>query len=287
MPTFFIVMILVMIEEIVRGYIKVKNKKRYIIKTTIGIIIVALLFFLFGPLFFISPIKIGYSTLDRGNVVIVYPSSSHDLGQSILEQSKRAALINEHFYKMPAKTKVLVAMSDLDMLRFGSYPKANGAGLDLGVLIRGSKATENIIAHEMSHKNLRKITGKSAYSFPRWFDEGLASYLGNMDYYKTIGELKIVLQEGTYYRDITKWKGITGLIQWLNKTFWIKPNPRLIYGQTYLMVKHLFDIYGQEKVYEMIMLVKDTSFDKAFVQTFGISTEQFHQNFISFVENSE
>ena len=170
--------------------------------------------------------------------------------------------------------------------RFNTAVKANGAGTVFGIAIRESKATSNIIAHEMSHKNLAEISNvKTSAKFPRWFDEGLASYLGKMDYYKNEQDLKDDLDRGMYRKDITEWKGIRGIFQWLNLTF-IKPNPRLIYGQTYLMVKYLFDEYGQEKVYDLVLKASQSNFDKAFIEVFGITVNDFHKEFIQYIERS-
>ena len=98
--------------------------------------IVALLF-LFGPLFIISPIQLGYSTFQESNITVYFPASRIDLGREVLQTAKRAAQVNEQFYRMPTKTKVLVAGSKLDMLRFGAPPDAGGIGTELGITVSG------------------------------------------------------------------------------------------------------------------------------------------------------
>lgn len=272
--------------DIFRGYRKASNKRKYLVKTIFLTGIIILIFFLFGPFFIISPIKLGYSTLSDDSIALYHPSSHTARAEEIFTMAKQAAEKNDAFYLAHARTKVLVAVSSLDMLRFGVYPRANGGGLAWGVVIRESKASWNIIAHEMSHKNLSKLSPvtSSILSFPRWFDEGLASYIGIMDWYKKPLDLKEDLQNGRYRRDITRWRGLPGIFQWLNQTF-LKRNSSLIYGQTYLMVKYLFDTYGEERVYQLVQAVhRGMSFDKAFLQTFNLSEDEFHQQFINFID---
>jgi len=271
--------------DLFRGYKKATNKKTYLTKNLSILFGIIIVFFLFGPFFLISPVKIGYSSLESDGFTLFYPTFHKTRVQEIFEMAKEAEEDNKDFYGNIKNTKILVGLSDIDMLRFGSHPKANGSGTIFGVVIRESKATPNIIAHEMSHKNLAEISSvQTSAKFPRWFDEGLASYIGKMDYYKTEQDLKDDLDKGTYRKDITEWKGIGGMFQWLSLTF-IKSNPRLIYGQTYLMVKHLFDEYGQEKVYNLVVKSSESSFDKAFLEVFGITTDNFHKEFIEYIEN--
>lgn len=285
MYIFFSLMAVWAIFDIIRGYRKATQKSQYLTKTLLGTGAVIVVLFLFGPFFMISPVKIGYSTIKSDSVILYYPTSHAAKSGQILEMAKEAAKKNHDFYGREDHTKVLIAVSDLDMLRFGVFPKGNGGGLPWGVVIRESRSSWNIMAHEMSHKNLSRASKIAAgpLKYPRWFDEGLASYVGVMDYYQTPAELKQELERGRYKKDITSWKGIPGMITWIYHTFY-GAGSRLIYGQTYLMVKYLFDTYGQQKVYQLVNLTPKSSFDQAFSQTFGVTVDEFHQKFIEKLE---
>lgn len=274
--------------DLTRGYRRAKDKQNYLLRSLGGLVVVTVVLFLFGPFFIISPVKIGYSSLGNSEVRVYYPSAHRARGLEILAMAQQAVQKNKGFYGQVNETKVLVALSDLDMLRFGVYPKGNGGGFIWGIVIRESKASWNFIAHEMSHKNLSKISpfSSSIFSFPRWFDEGLASYIGKMDWYRKLPELKGELQTGCYRLDITNWNSLLGEFQWINQTFF-QHNSHLIYGQTYLMVKYLFDTYGENRVHQLVQKIHlGTSFDQAFLQTTGLSVEEFHQQFINFIKNS-
>lgn len=280
---FWFVTVFVLI-DLLRGYLSVKNKSFYLKKNLIGLLIVIVILFLFGPFFIISPIKLGYSSLKENNLTVFYPSSASNTGKKIFEEAKRAIKTNEEFYKISYDTPILVAFTPFDMLRFGSPPEAGGTGNELGINIRADKTNEGLIAHEISHRYLALFTKKTpVFSVPRWFDEGLASYLGKMDYYKRPKDLKIDLEEGQYHTNITRWQGYYGLIRWLDLTF-VNRNPRLIYGQSYQMVKYLFDKYGEEAVYQILLTFREISFDRAFYMTLGITPEEFHQRFMDYIK---
>ncbi len=275
---FFLIGVFIII-DITRGYFKTKDKRKYLINNFVGTVVVVILLFLFGPLFVLSPIKLGYSTLKEENITLYYSAGRIDFAREMMEKIKIAGKDNHDFYKTTTLMPIIMVGSKLDMLRFGAPPDAGGVGNELTIIVNEKKASVNVIAHEMSHRNLRYITGKTLPA-PNWFDEGLASYIGKMNYYAGQSDLKRELEEGRYQRNITKLKGIFGTTGWLKLVF-IDKRARSVYGQTYEMVKYLFDQYGQDKIYEFIASVKDTDFDTAFKNSFGMTPEQFHQQFIN------
>src|SRR3989344_3659280 len=226
---------LFVILDSIRGYLTAKNKKRYLIQLFVGLPLVIILLFLFGPFFILSPIKLGYSSLTEDNITLYYPGNRIDFAKEMMKQLKEADSYNRNFYKITYSMPVLVATSDLDMLRFGSYPKAGGTGSELGINIREGRMPVGKIAHEMSHRNLAMLTGKSIPS-TNWFNEGLASYIGKMDNYRKPDELAVDLKEGRYARDILDMRGILGSAMWLKKID-IDKVGSVFYGQTYLMVE--------------------------------------------------
>lgn len=282
----FGLIILFVLADSIRGYLTAKNKKRYLIQLSVGLPIVTLLFFLFGPFFALSPIKLGYSSFIEGNLVVYYPSSQAEMGKKVFEMAQQATQINNRFYQTQIGFPVVVVTSEFDMLRFGAPPQAGGSGNELAINIRAQRASWNIIAHEMSHRNLRSVINKTTFSLPKWFDEGLASYLGKMDYYKKEGDLKVDLETDRYRQDMPTWNGFLGNLRWMWTVFREKGGSKQLYGQAYLMTKYLFDKYEEEKVYQFALALKKNSFDDAFLQTFGLTQEQFHQDFINYIRNS-
>ncbi len=269
--------------ESVRGYFKKgENRKKYVVREIALGVPILLLLLLFGPLILLSPLKPGFASLSSEKVTVYYPASQPAQGEELLAISQRAVETNERFYRIPVKTKVILAATKFDMFRLSGNPTAGGTGTDLGVTVRYDKANEGIITHELSHDTLPKMTGRSGHFFPRWFDEGLASYLGKMDYYRGIPELKESLQEGSYKRDLERWDGLKGRINWTLVD--VRCCARQIYGQTYQMIKFLFDKYGEDQVYQLLLASKEMPFDQAFRDTFGVTVDEYHQEFINFLE---
>lgn len=276
----FGIIILFVVLDSVRGYLTAQNKKRYLIQLGVGLPAVVALLFLFGPLFVLSPIKIGYSTLKNDNITLYYPGNSIDMARDMMNQLKQADDMNRAFYKTTYPMPVVLAKSEFDMLRFGSYPYGGGTGNELTINIRINRMTTGKIAHEMSHRNLAMLANKSIPA-PNWFNEGLASYIGKMDEYKKPNDLQVDLKRGRYARDILSIRGILGTVSWIYRIRQGEAN--VLYGQTYLMVKYLFDKYGQDKVYDLVVSLKGGNFEKAFVEAFGVTEEQFHQQFLDYI----
>lgn len=274
---------LFVILDSLRGYFTAKNKKRYLIQLFIGLPLIITLLFLFGPLFVLSPLKIGYSTLKDNNVTLYYPGNSMDMAKDTIRELKQADDMNRQFYKTTYSMPVVLAQSELDMLRFGSYPYGGGSGNELTVNIRIGRMTTGKIAHEMSHRNLAMFTGKSIPS-PNWFNEGLASYIGKMEEYRKPDQLRVDLIEGRYVKDVLSIRGILGGAMWIKK-IQIDKVTSVLYGQTYLMVKYLFDKYGQDKMYDFVVSLKAQDFEKAFAESFSMTEEQFFQEFTNYIQN--
>lgn len=275
---------LFVILDSLRGYFTAKNKKRYLIQLFVGLPLVIIALFLFGPFFILSPIKIGYSTLKEDSVTLYYPNHRIDAAKDTMKQLKEADSYNRNFYQVTYPMPVLLVTSSFDMLRFGSYPNAGGTGNELGINMREGRIGVGKIAHEMSHRNLTSLVGKSAVSFPRWFDEGLASYIGKIADYKAPQDLQDDIRKGVYVKDIVNIRGIFGTIQWLKRADAGREG-RILYGQSYLMIKYLFDKYGQDKIYAFVISLKSSDFEKAFIQSFGMTEEQFLQEFTNYIQN--
>lgn len=212
--TFLIFMGVVAVAAMINGCLKADDRKKYLIKEAVIGVPIIMLLFLFGPLILLSPIKPGFASISKGKLTVYYPTNWPDKGEELVENAQRAVRTLEDFYQIPVKTKVLMAGTKLDSLRLTGNPLAGGTGSDLGIIVRYDKANEGVITHEMSHIILPKMTGRSGHFFPRWFDEGLASYLGKMDYYRGIEDLKESLENGFYKRDLSRWNGLLGKISW-------------------------------------------------------------------------
>ena len=279
-----VLVLLVIVVSIAVETYRAENKKKTLLRNiTIGVpVVVGLL--LFGPLFMISPIKLGHTVAHDGSSTIIYPNKLAHEAQHFTEAIQQAKVSVTSIYDEEVPTQFLLVGSSLDMLRFGgsATSRAGGSGSIAGVFIRQDRIDVGVITHELSHRHLQEITGKISPYYPRWFDEGLATYLGHtgqMERYTDEGVLKDSLKNGTYQRDLDYWKGLLGHLRW--SFIDCRQRPREIYTQAFFMVQFLAEEYSEDKLRLLVRECKTSpSFEEAFQKIYGLSTEIFHEHFL-------
>ncbi|MBU2592187.1 hypothetical protein KKD61_01850 [Patescibacteria group bacterium] len=295
---------LFIIVGLILGYREAKDKKNYFIKVAIFLPLSISLIVLFGPLFLISPVKIGYKSIKDDGIVVFYSASSeiveteriqNNAGQPLrlthrqmaelaMKMTKSAIQSNQNFYLISLKTKVLLAKNDNDLFRFGGLMKGGGTGNELGVVISERFLNEKLIAHELSHKAIRNLLGPiSSLKIPTWFDEGMATFIAKQDQYASLAVLKREYEQGGYFEDLGRWEGFLGGLRWKFNDI---GRHNTLYGQVYNLLTYLSDRYGEEKIYQTIIGCKTQSFHNSFEKTFGLSSDQFHQQFIEYLKTA-
>jgi hypothetical protein len=285
------------------GSREAKNKKKYCIKFFVVFPIFASLPFLFGPLFLISPIKIGYTKAEGDNVTVYYPTSVDQVslkrtkegrpqdGELVsqdeivglaLEYGETAVSTNSAFYKIPVETKLLLAATDNDLFRFGGVIRGGGTGNDFGIIIQQEYLNEKLITHELSHKTIRKTLGViDSLKIPKWFDEGVAVYVADQNEYISKEELKEGLTDGSFTWDLNRWEGFLGNLSW---KFSDIQKHRRVYGQMYEFMNYLSGRYGEDKIYQVVIATKDESFEDAFKNTLGLTPDEAFLDFMQSLE---
>lgn len=295
------------IVDLYRGYNQAKNKKRYLILSVVGLTIPIAAVFLFGPLLILSPIKPGFTKIESSNnIVIFYPSSDKQIplqrtaegkdqetkfisqekaSQMALSYTQTAVKKNKEFYKISVKAKVLLVLGETDLFRYGGVIRGGGTGNEYGIVIDERFLNEKLIAHELSHDTIRNFLGPiNSFKLPTWFDEGIATYIANQNDYLSEGEAKDMIVQGEFVRDLGRWEGFFGHLRW--KFTDIQKHGKT-YGQVYLFTKYLFDTYGEDKMYSLIVAVKNNSFNEAFKQTLGVTPDTAHEQFLSSLAKEE
>jgi len=283
-----------------KGYKETANKKRYLLLSVIGLPIPILAIFLFGPLLLLSPIKPGFTKIESGNEIRIFypapnkqillectpegknqeanPVSQWEVSQMALAYAQEAVKKNEEFYKIPVKANVLLVLGENDLFRYGGLMRGSGTGNEYGIVIDERFLNKKLIAHELSHDAIRNLLGPvNSFKLPTWFDEGIATYIADQNDYLSEGELKDMLAQGTLVQDLGRWEGFFGHLRW---QFTDSQRHRKIYGQVYLFTKYLFDTYGEDKMYNLIVVVKNNSFNHAFKQTLGVTPDTANKQFL-------
>ncbi|PIS21355.1 hypothetical protein COY33_01290 [candidate division WWE3 bacterium CG_4_10_14_0_2_um_filter_42_7] len=264
---------------------KPKKRRKTAIDALIFTIIIVLLF-LFGPLIAISPIKPGYETRVEGTITIIYPNAFSPEADRFLETTKKAERNMYSIYQETYPVKIIWAKSSFDMMRFVGRSHGGAAGL-AAIVVSPDRMDEGVLTHELSHRYLQQKVGKLGIFFPRWFDEGLATYLGHTDSmakYTSDGIIRDALQKGLYQKDLSYWNGLIGYIHWLQD---VRKRPMEIYSQSYFLIKYLADTYGEEKLKSLIEESKSArGFDEAFFRVYQLTVNDFHQSFLAAFKES-
>jgi len=282
---FFILIFVIIIPLAIIEWRKSKNKQQYLIKNGLFLSLGILFLFLFGPLFSFSPLKIGYQTQKVDNKTIIYPhgwETKKDQFVQLINQAEKNVL---DFYSQQFPVTIILAKNSFDLLRFTGMGR--GGNNSLGrVYISSDYMDEGLITAELSHYYLFKTAQRSSIYFPRWFDEGLAIYLGHQGStarFTQPEQLEKLLNDQRYSKDLSRWNGITGQLRWMKevKTGGYVTN---IYTHSYFAVRFLTEEYGIEKLKSLIRETKtNPSFENAFQKIYGFSTQKFGELFLSSV----
>jgi len=278
--------------SIILEYRRAKDKKKCIRHDLIIGLPVLVSLFLFGPLFLLSPLKLGHTVIHRGKATIVYPTKLGDEGQQFSEAITQAEARVGQFYATQFPTRFLLVANSFDMLRYGGNAVGGGgASSPLGIVVRRDRLDAGVLTHELSHRYLRLTSAKKSpcralaetgLYYPRWFDEGLATYLGDSGYmarFTNPETLKQALAEGEYPSDLNYWNGLSGYINWAFKD--VKRRPVVIYTQGYLLVKFLAEEFGEAKLRQLLAEGQlPPSFESTFQKVYGLSVADFHQQFL-------
>lgn len=125
--------------------------------------------------------------------------------------------------------------------------------------------TSGPMAHEFTHLAVDYVTGGN---YTRWFTEGLAQY----EEFKLTGfefdDSSATLDQPLYQ------------LNEMDTNFDNLPNQPLAYRQSYLAVRYIAEVYGEEHLrYILQNLSKDHKMDKALINALGIDIGKFEINY--------
>jgi hypothetical protein len=133
-------------------------------------------------------------------------------------------------------------------------------GIPPGQLDWGRRA----LVHELAHLVVHQATFSPYGRLPLWLDEGLATY--------SEGELDPVLRS---YLDRAILEDKLISVRSLCSPFSAEPEKaRLSYAQSYSLVKYLLDRYGQDKMLDLLTLLKEgNTYDEALIRVYDFDIE--------------
>jgi len=280
---FLILIFIISIPLTIIGWRKSADKRQYLIKNSLYFILGLLLLFLFGPFFIVSPVKIGYQTQKSENKTIVYPRGWEMKKEQFIQVINQAEKDILEFYPQQFPVTLMLTKNSFDMFRFTGQKRGGNNSLGY-IYISSSYVDKGLIAAELSHYYLFNTAKRSSIYFPRWFDEGLAIYLGHSGStarFTQPEQLQKLLKDNRYPKNLSHWNGIKGQLRWMRQIFsggYITN----MYTHSYFAVRFLIDEYGIEKVQNLIYEIKtNPSFENVFQNIYGFSTNEFSDFFLN------
>lgn len=282
-----------------------KKRKKYILLRTIFYILLTVILFLFGPLFIYSPIKIGYKTKEVNESNFVYPVKFTIHGKYDDNNFERVLYDIYHgltyyhldlYFENEYPTQFLFVNSKTEMMRLGGNVVGGSGAMGLGgtIILLFDQFNDPIasseLVHELTHFYLYKNTNKGASFFPRWFDEGLATYISNggnqrITEYMVSSNVNKWMENSKYESDLSHWDGFIGYLRW--QFYDARNKPYESYLQSAYLISYLIREKGGETNIKSLIneCRKSHSFKKAFYEIYGQDLESFHSDFIKQSKN--
>jgi len=279
----FLIIALITIILTTAGWWKSTDKKKYLTKNVFYLALSLILLLLFGPLFGLSPLKIGYQTQKIENKTIIYPHNWQDEQEKLVQlvdQAEEEVLV---IFPQQLPVTFILVKNNFDLLRFTGQRK--GGNNFLGkVYIADGSMDKGVITHELAHYYLHQTIAGPSFSLPRWFDEGLATYLGHSDSMTRFTQpetLERLLNDNHYPKDLNYWNGFGGQLRWMWQIY-RGGYVSYMYTHSYYLIKFLIKEYGLDNFQALIeKLENSSSFEKTFQSVYGFTSDQFNNNFIN------
>ncbi|WP_094605298.1 hypothetical protein SPSIL_003030 [Sporomusa silvacetica DSM 10669] len=146
-----------------------------------------------------------------------------------------------------------------------------------------------VTSHEMAHEYQNLMSPRTRQHIPQWYIEGTADFWGVMAVTELNPTANSAIQKR--YLDILKEEKHAPLLLLLKtNTEWNyvrirAKNSSITYAFAYQAVKRLADSYGSDKLLELFRTMEERNrksrypFEQAFADVFGLSTDQFVQQY--------
>lgn len=215
-----------------------------------------------------------WQTLSSGNLSFHYYGKDKAFAQTMLDagleglrrNKEQAGLVNDD------AMNVYVYPSYSDMQEAVLYePSWTGgqAYSDFNIIIMGisnsdSTWDKNTVIHELTHLLVGHFTFSCIGTLPGWIEEGLAMYSeGQLD-----AGMQSSLDQAISSNTLITLRSLNGGFSELSD----KAN--LSYSQSYSVIKFMIDTYGQQKMTDLLIALRDAKpIDEALLEVYGFNTD--------------
>jgi hypothetical protein len=205
-----------------------------------------------------------------GEMIIFWYEGSNSFAQELMDtcEGGLARLTQDigAYPDRPIKIYIYASTGDLQGAMIFPQEWSGGAAfMDFGIIAIGIPPSEldwgkGALVHELTHLIVRQATFSPYGQLPVWLDEGLAMY--------NEGELDPLFQ--SYLEDAIVKNELISVRSLCSPFSAYSDKARLSYAQSYSLVEYLLDSYGQDKMLDLLTVVKrGSTYDEALAEVYG------------------
>ena len=170
----------------------------------------------------------------------------------------------------PIKIYIYASNNDLKGAMISSNEWSGGVAFtDFGIIAISISPSEldwgkRALVHELTHLVVRQATFSPYGQLPLWLDEGLATYNeGELDTF-----LRPYLEEAILKDELISVRSLCSPFSAYSEKAYLS------YAQSYSLVEYLLDNYGQDKMLDLLALLKQGStYDEALTEVYGFDMD--------------
>jgi len=209
-----------------------------------------------------------------GSITLYWYNGSDSFAQELMDtcQEGLASLTQDvgAYPEKPIQIYVYQSTNDLRGAMVFSQEWTGGlAFIDFGIIAIGISPSQlewgtRALVHELTHLVVHQATFSPYGQLPLWLDEGLATYSEGEFDADLRSSLNGAISEGTLISVRTLCSPFSAYTD----------EARLSYAESYSLVKYLLDNYGQDKMLDLLTVLKQGStYDEALTEVYGFDID--------------
>lgn len=234
---------------------------------------------------YIEDERYDWHSVTEGNVTLYWYEGNDNFAQELMDatQTSLSQLADNTGVELESTIKIYIYANTQDLQGSMIYPQEWTGGVaftQYGVIAIGIQPTadglvwgKRVIAHELTHLVIHRVTFNPYSGIPTWLDEGLAvSAEGDLDN-AFISALGIADQQDAF---------IT--VRSLSSPFSAYAGESLLaYAESYKIVSYLIDEYGREKMFDLLNTFRQgAGYDEALVNVYGFDMDGLHELWLDY-----
>lgn len=226
-----------------------------------------------------------WDSITEGNIILYWYEGSDNFAGELMEatQESLSRLADNTGAELEGTIKIYIYANSQDLQGSMIYPQEWTGGVaftQYGVIAIGIQPTEGglewgkrVIAHELTHLVIHRVTFSPYSGIPTWLDEGLAvSAEGDLDH-AFVAALDIAEEQDDF---------IT--VRSLSSPFSAYAGESILaYAESYKIVSYLINEYGREKMFDLLNTFQQgAGYDEALENVYGFDMDELHERWLDY-----